>query len=299
MKKLTIIFVLLGLLSAYGQHTSIYSEYMFNQILINPALAGNNQSLNCSALYRNQWVGIDEAPQTATFTIDVPLKSQKLGLGMNFTHDQIGVFANSNLAFNYAYHIQFGKSKLSMGLQGGASNINANYSLLKYSRENDYIDPAFSSNESTFNPIFGAGGYFQTNNFYIGLSMPNLIWGNTQMFGYSQKKIAYISSGYVFELSKNLMIKPSILLRMASGASMNFDLNANIWIKKVVAFGVSYRYKDSFISLIEVKLNNNFRLGFSHDYNISSLAKFNKGSNEIMLKYQFNIEKCKYLTMQF
>ena len=299
MKKFTLFILLISFQWAIAQQTPIYSEYMFNQLMINPALSGNYKSMNCNALYRSQWVGINGAPQTSVFTFDIPVLNDKVGLGVNFTHDQIGVYSNTDFAVNYAYHIELAKSRLSFGLQGGFSHLDANYIQVKYSRENDNTDEAFGTYLSTTKPIFGAGCYYQTNKFYVGFSIPNLIFGNSDKLGYQQNKMVYLSTGYIFDISKNILIKPSVLMRYSLGLPVNMDINANVWIKNQVAVGLSYRTGDSFVSLLEVKLNNNFKIGFSHDFNVSPISKYNKGSNEIMIKYQFVKEKFKFLTMQY
>ncbi len=297
--KLLLLIIIAIVLKTKGQQTPLFSEHLFNKLLVNPALSGNFKTFNGNVFHRRQWEGISGAPQTSSLTSDIPLFDQKVGIGLNFISDKIGIYDNTDLSLSYAYHIQFNKSKLSFGLQGGFSYLNANYLSVRYSYDNNTSDKAFSNNTNVYTPIFGAGCYFQTNQFYIGLSVPNLTNTNKDVFHYTSKKPVYLMSGYVYRLSRNIIIKPSILIRYTSGAPISMDLSTNIWLKKTISFGVSFRPSDCIVSMIELKLNRFLKVGFSHDFNISPLSKFNKGSNELMLTYQLARENSKYLTMQY
>jgi len=299
--KAKILFILFFALfiQTNGQQTPLYSEHVFNKLLINPALSGNFKTFNGNAFYRRQWEGIEGAPITSSITSDIPLFNQKVGIGLNFISDKIGIFNNTDFSISYAYHIQFNKSKLSFGLQGGLSYLNANYLSVRHSYENGIIDNSFNDNQNIYTPIFGTGCYFQTNQFYVGLSAPNLTKTNKNITNSSFDKPIYLMSGYIFRYSKNIFIKPSIFVRYTSGSPISIDLSANIWIKKTISLGLSVRPSDCIVSMIELKLNRFLKVGFSHDFNISSLSKYNRGSNEFMLTYQLAKENSKYLTMQY
>lgn len=302
MKAKTLLFIIniFGIvLLSKGQHTPLYSEHIFNKLLINPALSGNFKTYNGNAFYRSQWEGIENAPKTCAITSDIPLFEQKVGLGFNFVSDKIGIYNNTDFSLSYAYHIQFNKSKLSFGLQGGFSFLNANYLSVRHSFDNNVSDNAFSTNNNVYTPILGAGCYFQTNQFYAGLSIPNFTTTNHDLLNYSSEKPIYFMSGYIFKVSRNIIIKPSVFVRYTKGAPINMDLSTNIWIKKTISLGVSVRPSDCIVGLIELKLNRFLKVGFSHDFNISPLSRYNKGTNEIMLTYQLAKENSKYLTMQY
>jgi hypothetical protein len=55
-----------------AQQHPMYSQYMFNMMNINPAYAGSRGVVSATALYRNQWVNIEGAPQTLLFRLIWP-----------------------------------------------------------------------------------------------------------------------------------------------------------------------------------------------------------------------------------
>lgn len=288
-----------GVFALKGQQVPIYSGYLFNPLMINPALTGTNSDFNANLIHRNQWAGIESAPLTNTLTADLPLIDRHIGLGLIITSDRIGIFNNTEISTTYAYHINFKSSTLSFGIQAGLSYMDANYSTIKYSRDNDITDNAFSNNYNSTKAIFGSGVFYQTNHYYVGVSLPYLTFGDSHLMGYEKTKIAFLSSGYVFELSNNIFIKPSILIRYCAGMPINVDFNTNFWINKNIGIGISYRPNESIIGIVDLKLNKHFRMSYTHDFSTSALSKFNNGSNEIMIKYQLNKEKYKYLSMQY
>jgi type IX secretion system PorP/SprF family membrane protein len=160
-------------MSANGQQEPMYSQYMFNMLNINPAYAGSRGAISTVALYRNQWVGFPGAPRTTSFSFDMPLQNKKIGIGAQFYDDRIGIERTTGFNAMYAFRFQFaGSGTLSLGLQAGLLNYQANYTEV-----NTYVpnDPAFSSNVRGVLPAFAAGIYYNSDKFYVGFSAPALL----------------------------------------------------------------------------------------------------------------------------
>src|SRR5664279_3193939 len=60
----------------------VYSQYLQNGLLINPAYAGSRGSLSTFLSYRMQWMGIPNAPAFQTISLNAPMKNDKVGLGL-------------------------------------------------------------------------------------------------------------------------------------------------------------------------------------------------------------------------
>ena len=283
------IFIFMCSVNAFAQENAMYSQYMFNMLAVNPAYAGSREVLSATALYRQQWSGIDGAPKTFTFSADMPIANRKVGLGLNIFNDRIGVSNTNGVSANYAYRIHTGKGVLALGLEAGLIQYRADYSSLKISSTGQG-DPSFNQNINSTKPNFGAGIYYSTDRFYIGASVPTLvsynISGLDSVVAY-QKRNYFGMAGFVFRLSHNLALKPSTLVKYANGRPLQIDINTNLWIHDVLGIGVSYRTGDAFIGMLEIQATPNLRFGYAYDYTLTSLNRYSSGSHELMLRYEF------------
>lgn len=279
----------------------MFTQYMFNGLVINPAYAGSHEAISATALSRIQWVGIDGAPNTQTFSIHSPVPNKNIGIGAYFARDKIGVSTENNFFLSYAYRIQMGTGHLAMGLSAGFSNLDVNYAEL------GLADSNLQGAHSNFKPNFGAGLYYVSDKYYFGASSP-YIFKNTSGDASSnvtsdiltdQIQHYYITGGTIFDLSPIVKLKPSILVKVVSGAPIEFDFNANLLFDEKLWVGLSYRSFDSIDILLELQLNDQIRLGYAYDITTSDLRKVNSGSHEFMLNYRFVFSKSKIVTPRY
>lgn len=290
--------------SLYAQQDAMYSQYMFNMMAVNPAYAGSREVLSITGLTRAQWVGVEGAPVSNTLSLDMPIKSKKVGLGLQVFNDKIGVTSSSGFYASYAYRIKFERSTLAFGLQGGMVHFTTNYAQLRLNSSPATAAPdnAFRENSSVIIPSAGAGIYLSDDRYYIGASLPNLF--NTQISSGSEVQVnkynhLFLMGGYVFKLNRDFKLKPSALLKAVKGAPMQLDLNLNLWMYDVFAIGGSYRTGDAAVAMVEVQAAPNFRIGYAFDYSFGALRHFHSGSHELMLRYEFGYTKDKILTPRY
>src|SRR5688500_2834863 len=174
MRRLTVLVIAIMLAGvARAQQRPIQSLYMFDPLLVNPAYAGTHVQLSGTAIYRNQWVNFDGAPKTFTGTVHSGFRKARVGLGLIFANDQIGVHSDNSLFGVYSYKIPISKRKnggvISIGIQGGCHVLKADYfkTTPRYGSEVGVI--------SKFNPNVGAGVFYRGNNLYAGLSVPYIL----------------------------------------------------------------------------------------------------------------------------
>jgi type IX secretion system PorP/SprF family membrane protein len=288
----------------FSQQDPLYSQYMFNMMGINPAYAGSRDILSVTAVARMQWVGLKGAPTSQLLTGDFAMKNKKIGLGMQIYNDKIGVMKTTGFNFNYAYRISMKTGILALGLQGGLSSFRANYRDIDLGT-NTGNDIAFSENVNEIKPTIGAGVFFSTDHYYIGFSCPHLL---NQKHSYntntgSGKSSTYqnnhwiFTAGYVFNLTHDVALKPSLLLRMVPGAPLTTDINANVWFYKILSLGVSVRTSEMVIGMIEFQANKQFRFGYAYDYTTSN--RTSRGSHELMLRYEFGFEKKRMVSPRY
>ncbi len=303
MRRAWLLVIILGgmIRLGYTQQQVMFTQYMFNGLVLNPAYAGSHESISVTALSRIQWVGIDGAPNTQTFSIHSPVPGKNIGLGAFFVRDNIGVTTDNNFFLSYAYRIQMSRGILSMGLHGGISSVNVDYNELGLTDRN------LQGAESSLKPNFGAGLYYMTDRFYAGFSSPYILRNRSSDDGGSlpqelntdQIQHYYLTSGAVFDLSPLIKLKPSILIKAVQGAPVEFDFNANVLFDEKLWVGVSYRSFDSIDLLLELQLNEQLRLGYAYDITTSDLRQVNSGSHEIMLNYRFVFSKSKIVTPRY
>lgn len=289
---------------ANAQQDALFSQYMFNTMLINPAYTGSREIISLNALYRKQWLNVQGAPETMTFSADSPFPNEKMGGGVVLYNDRIGLVNNTGFYLNYSYRARISQTfLLSMGVSAGASNYRANYTEAKLDETGTGNDAAFSQDVNKILPNVGAGLFLNSDKFYIGISVPHVL--NNKLIGSSLDKTArqyrhyFLVAGYVFTLNHALKLKPSTLIKQVYGAPIQMDLNANLWIHDRIGIGLSYRSLDAPVILAEIQLFEQFRLGYAFDYSHTKLKEYNSGTHEIMLRYEFGYDKGKMITPRY
>lgn len=320
-----LLIVLMGSSKLQAQQDKMFSQYMFNMLALNPAYAGSRDVLSATAIYRNQWGGMTGAPQTATFTLDMPVNRERVGLGIQLFNDQIGLENWTGAMLSYAFRIKMSeRTTLALGLQGGL--VNFRWNLAEANLGNNLTDPAFAANVSKPLPNFGTGIYISNDRSYLGISVPYLIENNLSEYDNAQRakvrRHYYAMGGFVIGRG-NVKLKPSMMARYVNGAGLSVDGNANLWYKDRIAFGVSYRHNrvstyagqvqqdmegnvlkgDALVGMIELQLTDQFRVGYAYDWTRNRLNHNRQfltiPTHEIMIRYEFGSNKSKILTPRY
>ncbi|AXT55460.1 type IX secretion system membrane protein PorP/SprF [Aquimarina sp. MMG015] len=275
----------------YAQQEPQYSQYMYNMSTVNPAYVTNQSGLiSTGLLYRRQWTGIEGSPETANVFGNIPL-SEKIELSVNYINDRIGEAISTNNNFfnvDFAYITRISdRFKLSYGLKVGINSFK-----LDASGSDVADDPAFAANNSELQLNIGAGLFLFSNNFYAGISSPNLLPNDVAVdgIGVSQSKThLYGVTGFVFDLVDEVKLKPSMVIKQVLDSPLTFDISLNSLIYNRFELGVSYRYEDAFIALAGFNITRNLKVGYSYDFSTSELSGYNNGSHEIILLYNFDL----------
>ncbi len=288
MKKIVYSLVILLGLSASAQQEPQYTQYMYNQSVINPAYAGSLGYGSLFSLYRTQWIGLEGAPKTVNLSYHQPLENTNLGLGGNIVHDEIGPSTTTNFAVDVSYTIHFeNESRLAFGIKAGGQLLNIDYTKLNHYNPSDV---SFRNNiNSQFSPNIGAGLFYYNENSYLGLSVPMLL--QTKMydeFAYSdvnRRQHFYLTGGRVFDVTDNIKFKPAFIAKMVAGAPLQVDLTGNFLINEKFTVGVAYRWSAALSALVGFKVNDRVSIGYGYDRETTRLANFNSGSHEIFLQF--------------
>jgi type IX secretion system PorP/SprF family membrane protein len=305
--------LLLGISGLQAQQDPMFTKYMFNPLSYNPAYAGSAGALDMTMLHRQQWWGIDGAPMTQNLSLHSPIKEKNIGLGLNISLDQIATQRNLNAYASFAYRIPLnskGTTNLAIGMQGGVSNVAADWTQLEIENPND---PAFQDLQpNLWLPNFGAGLYLHSETWFVGLSSPMLInnklrQSNSNTIPTAQQyRHYYLTAGGAIPLNQTVVFRPSILIKNvglfieqnqlnAVGAPTEFDIDLAFLFNKTFWIGASFRSAfevinntssyDSVDFWASVRLKNGLRIGAAYDYTLTELQGPAQGSYEVLLGY--------------
>ncbi|MFD2941564.1 PorP/SprF family type IX secretion system membrane protein [Flavobacterium notoginsengisoli] len=290
MKKLILIFMFFSIVSN-AQQDAQFTQYMYNTIEVNPAYAGTRGVMSVFGLYRTQWVGLEGAPQTSTFSVNTPLSNTDLGLGVSLVNDKIGPTTENTLSVDLSYTIPTSATwNLSFGIKGTANLFNIDINKLTMEDQNDQM---FQDLRNRFSPNVGAGIYYHSDRAYIGLSVPNFIETNrydaddTAIF--KDRINYYLIAGYVFNLDRleYIKFKPALMTKMVEGAPLQVDISGNFMFNDKFVLGAAYRWSASISAMAGFQVTKGMYIGYGYDHETTRLRKYNSGSHEIFLRFEF------------
>jgi type IX secretion system PorP/SprF family membrane protein len=272
----------------YSQQDSQYTQYMYNTPLVNPAYAGSRETITAFLLHRNQWVGLEGAPVTNNFSINMPVGDSNFGIGLNFVNDKIGPVSENEISADLAYFIQVSENyKLSLGLKGTANLFQLDVNKLRIF---DPSDPQFQNVDTEFSPNVGAGLYLFSDKTYFGLSIPNFFesyrYNDNNVEITKEKMHFYFIAGHVFTISPNIDFKPAVLSKIVEGAPLQADVTANFLFFDKLTLGAAYRWDASVSALAGFQISDSWFIGYGYDLETTKLANYNSGSHEIFLRYE-------------
>ncbi|MCK0178595.1 type IX secretion system membrane protein PorP/SprF [Flavobacteriaceae bacterium S0862] len=280
-----------------AQQDPQFTHYMYNMSVINPGYATATEDiLNIGGLYRTQWVGMEGAPKTASFFAHTPI-NEKIELGISFTNDNIGdVINENNIYADFAYVLPVGlEAKLSLGLKAGFTFFNANFDGFILNSGNTSTDIAFNENINRTFPNIGIGAFYFTDNYYLGLSAPNMLT-TTHLESENGIKSTgvqdihyFLTGGYVFDINEDLKFKPAFMAKGVKGAPLAIDITANVLINEKLEAGLGYRLDDAISALVNFRVSPDLRIGYSYDFTTSNLGSFNSGSHEIFILFDVDL----------
>ena len=286
--------IILFSLKGMSQQDPLFTQYMYNMSVVNPAYATDNPGmLNLGGIYRSQWVGIDGAPSTASFFAHTPV-SERIELGLSIVHDEIGdVIKENNITADFAYVLPLddNNNKLSFGVKGGLTTFDGDLTRLETNQLND---PAMQNLSEVF-PVFGVGAFLFGEKYYLGLSSPNLFTSkhleNEQgLRSLGEENIHYfLTGGYVFDLSEDFKLKPAFMARGVEGAPLSVDITANVLMFNKLEAGIGYRFGDSVTGLVNFAVTPGVRIGYAYDYTTSNLSSYNDGTHEFLLLFDLDM----------
>ncbi len=295
MRKVTyiILFILVaGAAGVQGQQLPQYTQYMFNDFVINPAIAGVHNFYQIRTNHRFQWVGLVDPPLTNSIAFYGPHANLDMGYGGYVYNDVTGPTSRTGITGSYAYNIALtGDMRLSMGISASMMQFRIDGTQLN---PREVSDPALLQMVSTsYLPDAGLGVYLYAEDFYVGLSAAQLLNNKIKLFDNQEglnrlKTHINLTGAYQYHINDEWMVEPSVMIKGTAPKELSFDVTARGEWRKMVWGALAYRYHESIGVLLGYSYEQMLFFGYAYDIGISALRKYNTGTHEIMIGYRFN-----------
>ena len=299
--RILIFALMLTCYSGFAQQDAQYTQYMFNTININPAYAGSRGVMSVFGLHRTQWVGLDGAPTTNTFSLNTPISNSNLGVGFSLVNDRIGPTSDNTISADISYTIPMNEVyKLSFGIKASGNIFNLDTDKLDPA---DATDPNLQNFNNDFSPNFGAGIYLHSDKLYLGFSVPNFLqdskYNDNDIAVFQERMNFYFIGGYVFDIGSSVKFKPAVLTKMVTGAPLQVDASANFLFFDKLMLGGAYRWDAAVSAIAGFQVTDGLFIGYSYDMETTQLRRYNSGSHEVFLRFELFNKVSKMVSPRF
>jgi type IX secretion system PorP/SprF family membrane protein len=299
-KRLVILlFLFAGSGMLMAQQDLRFTQYMFNLYQVNSAYAGSRDAINMAAIVRSQWTGIDGAPSLQSLTVNAPVFTKNIGLGLKIINQSSGAISQTTTMATFAYHIKLGTGRLAFGISAGFLNNRFNWGKATFKDQIDQVQTSGTVN--SFAPTFDFAGYYYAPTWYAGFQFANLNQPEykTIQDGINKNYLNYnFIAGKAFVFSKKIVFKPSVLLQGTKGAFIG-EINLSLLFNESFWVGITYRTNCELSLILEYNFNQKFRIGYSYDYSFKSIQTKIAGSNEIFLGYDIRVKNKKMVSSRY
>jgi type IX secretion system PorP/SprF family membrane protein len=301
-----------------AQQEILTTQWAYNKLTVNPAYAGAKEMFSARVLHRQQWVGLDGRPITSVLNAHAPLLNNRIGLGVSYVNDRLGVMSTNYLSMSYAYKLPFEKgTTLSMGFNVGFDAFKIRTTELEAIQN---TDPILQQDLQKINFKAGAGVYYYGDKFYVGVSTPNVVPSNlinrndigelnTDAGKDAKQSIhIYAMAGYAIELAnKDFIIKPQVLFKsVVAGdrrAPWQMDVNVSLELWQMLIVGSTFRTTiankndTSLENIASTDVMMGFLIGkkalvsYAYDFTIGGIKSHDSGSHEILLGLDMDFKK--------
>ncbi len=273
-----------------------HTQFLWNQLAVNPAFAGTKQALSAGVFLRSQWMGIEGAPKTETRFVHAPISHGDFGVGMNVMRDQLGISNTISVQGDFAYKLRFNFGDLSLGLGAEYGSQRMNWTSADPDQQYDPSIPFADISQGYYN--FGFGAHFSNELMYFGLSIPRLLETETQFTGeessisalFQAKRHIYFTGGGMWQMNKNTWVHPVMMVKYVDGAPIQPDLGVLFLVNKTFWIGPSLKWGDSVTLMLDYAITKQLKVGYAFDFTFTNIQG-HAGSHEFFLGFDVRKKK--------
>ena len=294
MKRILIIFLFLNafLILVKGQQSAHFTQYMFNDFVINPAVAGTKDYYQIRSNHRFQWIGLTDPPLTNTLSIYGPHGKLPMGFGGYIYNDVTGPTSRTGITGSYAYNVEISRDiRISGGVSFGLMQYKLDGAQLTIKDISDLAIQPIVYN--SYVPDASIGFYAYADEWYAGFSVSQLLNNSLKLFeeknGLNKlKSHFYLTGGYKYEINRDFTAEPSVIIKASAPGIYQFDITGRVLYQEMIWGGLSYRFSDALSVLLGYVYDEKFYFGYAYDIGLNELRNYNSGTHEIMIGYRFN-----------
>lgn len=285
--------------NSMAQQLPLFTQYVFNKYVFNPAVTGTEDHFTAIANYRYQWQGVTDAPRTYILSVHGPHKFKNYGIGGALYTDVTGPTSRTGAYLSYAYHLKVkSDQKVSLGLSGGLMQYRVDGTKITLADPGDLV--LSNTLLTKFVPDFGFGAYWYSDKFYVGVSVPQFIQARIDFSDDGAQSLSkltshvYVNAGYTFTLNEDISVEPSFMMRYSYPVIPQVDIAVRGIYQEMFYLGTMYRTQDALAIMAGYQTaDEKFTFGYSYDITHSDLDLFSNGSHELMVKARFGNIKSK------
>lgn len=289
-----LLFCLSFVFFAKAQNDVKLSNFNFTPLVHNPAYAGSSDGYSVTGYYTSQWAGFEGAPETLILTGHDRIGLTNLGAGFDIMSDNIGASRSYRLTGNMAYHFRLSEKWLaSAGVKFGVNNYSIDYNLLSIEDQNEFGIPLGDISKTNF--VVGTGVFLHRENFFVGLSAPNFI--STDYNADFRIPLAnttpnyFLSSGYRFELDRDVYLQPTVLARFANGAPYSALVSFNLDWKDKFFLNANYEHNVTVGGFVGLRITDKIMAGFAYDTSVSGFSQYYGSIYSFMINFRPQLRK--------
>lgn len=298
MKKITILILLISLgFFAKAQQLPQFTQYMINDYVFNPAIAGIESNYQMKSNIRNQWAGVNNAPRTTVLSVYGKYRESNVGLGGVVFNDQVGPTSRNGVSLSYAYHFSLTeKMKMSLALSGGFTQMRIDPTHLHFK---DFEPQSQGGILSSSVPDATFAFHLYTKDWYVGASIPQLLNSNLGFFeddyldmynlnpDGSLERHYFAMAAYKWKVNYDYVVEPSVLIKSVTPAPNQADIGVKVTYQNKLWAGTAYRTNGDIGVLLGYSIGDRYSIGYSYDVVTSGLGEHTSGSHEFMLGVRF------------
>jgi type IX secretion system PorP/SprF family membrane protein len=303
-------------LPVQAQQVPMYSQYMMNRFLLNPAVAGYDGLTTLNLTAREQWRGFPNSPRTIAISADARLikspasrpglpdkrkfrnvlRSGNVGLGGYIYNDRSGIIDRTGLQLSYSYHIRMQEHQLSFGISFTGFQMKLDDRNIEF--EDDYEPLRGHLNKGLYVPDVNSGMYLWGPSYFLGVSSVQMFqsvfkFGHDGLRDFKMERVYYLMGGYNFHLENGASIEPVMLAKTNLGSSFQLDIGSKFYYGDQYWGGVSYRTVGAVVFMVGFRFES-FHMGYAYDHSLNSMSHQNYGSHELMVNFRFGDSERRY-----
>jgi type IX secretion system PorP/SprF family membrane protein len=294
------VFICFNLLffTSISQNEIHINQYGQNVFAVSPAISSLSDHAEAHLYYKKLWGGFSESPELSQVMINGPIKNKRIGLGLNFVYQQIGLFSGFNAEGSFSYKLKLNdKNALSFGLQMGLKRLQINFNKINAQDEDEFFDFPLQQTSTVPTADFSVAYKSQAVTLFAGANQLLPFKFKYSDPSYQPMLSSQLVPNYFIggkwdkAISSKFDNSVFVILRSHQGLPLQTEISDMVTWQHKFSIGLGYRQTYNSFVTARVQLSPSLTVGYSYEYTVNKLNTYTRGGHEINLCYKFNKPK--------